>query len=109
MTHFEQIRTEFTSMVKSGTMPIFEYPTNIDEYLVVEINVFDDGVFFELSFGEEYETRFNGFIKPCTGGFIIPIKYINEMEPSLYNILCIIHENVMDGFLAVNNLFKNEE
>ena len=109
MTHFEKIRTEFTNMVSKGTMPIFEYSTNIDEYLVVNINVDEDGVFFELSFGEEYETRFDGFIKPYKGVFIIPPKYINEMEPSLYDILCIINDNVVEGFIAVNNLFKDEE
>lgn len=97
---------EWRELIAKGTIPCFEFKTQVDEYLIVEISIAKDGKYLFFSFDAVYPTWFSGSVDVETETtFGLPI----DNDYSLDSHLQQIYNEIVEGYLLPNNLFCDEE
>ena len=97
------IRTEWENMISSGIIPVIEYQTGENDWVVVDIQLSDDSQEIEFSFDSDGKTT-------CFSGDVITIndnRYRITVDPdmSLDHHLQLINDEMMEGYLLPNGLF----
>jgi hypothetical protein len=105
------LKAQFTEMLNRNIMPLFEIEMSDGEYLIVDIQVVEkegrrgyNGVQFSFD-QDNKETSFDGDVVKRGDGVYV-IKYDPYFEQSLDGYLEIIMDNITEGFLLPNDLFK---
>lgn len=98
---------EWREMIAKGTIPCFEFKTQVDEYLIVDISIAEDGKYLFFSFDVDGRpTWFSGAVDIETENtFGLPI----DNDFSLDGHLQQIHDEIVEGYLLPNNLFCDKE
>lgn len=98
-----KLRAEWERLIKSGCIPVLEYQTGENDFLVVDIEMSPEFDFILFSFdkGEGCKVFFDGVIDAINAN-----TYSIELDDdySLYTYLQQISANIEDGYLAPNNL-----
>lgn len=99
------IRNEWQAMINRGIIPCIEYQTSSDDWLVVDIELSDNGL--EFSFDSDYKPVFfdGGIVTVNDNRYILPI----DPDFSLDSHLETISDNMIEGFLIPNDLFYCED
>lgn len=105
MTTFDNFKTDYDIMIKSGIMPLFEIETNRG-IIVVDIWYYDDGVYFTIEDYDDHnmpDIAFDGFIK-CIGYYEYHIskKTIDEYFSHTNEILGMTYNNIIEGMIYNN-------
>ena len=98
--------SDFNLMLQSGRIPCIEYAIIGDDWLVVDITVGNDGVWFNFD-QLDLSVYFDGAINGENGYYSIAWSDLEWI--SLDNILQFIDDNIRDGFIYANNLQPLEE
>ena len=104
----KNIAYQWEKMIKSGRLPIMEYQIG-DDYLIVDIELVDDGAAIIFSF-DRYpfptaDVFFSGDVVPVLNNFQITI---DEFTDDLDIYLQQIDQEMMEGFILPNGLYYCE-
>lgn len=100
------IRTEWEKMISNGIIPVIEYQTGKNEWLVVYIQLSDDNHEIEFSFdSDNKKTWFSGDVV-----IINDNRYKITVDPdmSLDEHIQLIDQEMTEGYLLPNGLFYDE-
>ena len=105
----KKIAYQWEKMIKAGRLPIIEYQIGEDDYLIVDIELVDDGSAIIFSF-DRYpfptaDVWFSGDVVPVLNNFQITI---DEFTDDLDIYLQQIDQEMMEGFILPNGLFYCE-
>ena len=100
------IRTEWEKMISRGVIPVIEYQTGENDWLIVDIQLSDDNQEIEFSFDSDNK-------KLWFSGEVIIIndnRYKITVDPdfSLDHHLETISDQITEGYLLPNGLFYDE-
>ena len=104
---FENIVLQWENMLNSGKIPCFEFELKNDEYLLVNLELNETNKEIQFSFDSmNLKTWFSGNVKQyhdCL--FALPIDdYCENVD----QVLEVIYEEVNEGFIIPNRLFKTD-
>lgn len=106
-SNFEIIVQQWENMLSHGTIPCFEFELNNGEYLLVDLELNENKKEIIFSFDSmNLKTWFSGNVKTyhdCR--FALPIDDYCE---SLDQVLEVIFEEINEGFIIPNRLFKTD-
>lgn len=100
------IRTEWEKMISNGIIPVIEYQTGKNEWLVVYIQLSDDNHEIEFSFdSDNKKTWFSGDVITINDN-----RYKITVDPnmSLDEHIQLIDQEMTEGYLLPNGLFYDE-
>lgn len=100
------IRTEWEKMISNGIIPVIEYQTGKNEWLVVYIQLSDDNHEIEFSFDSDNK-------KTWFSGDVVIINYNRykitvDPDMSLDEHIQLIDQEMTEGYLLPNGLFYDE-
>lgn len=99
----ETIKDQYNAMLDRGIIAVFEFSIVSDEYLLVELDISDQGILFSFD-SDNKRVAFDGEIVTIDDNhYCLPFDKYNE---SLDSYLEVIHENITEGYLIPNNLYK---
>jgi hypothetical protein len=97
-----KITMQWDDMLNRGIMPLFELEMKCDEYLLVELEVVNNGIKFSFD-NEHKNTAFDGEVVEINDcNFILPFDEYND---NLDNYLETILENINEGYFIPNDLY----
>lgn len=97
------IRIEWDAMISRGTIPVIEYQTGKNDWLVVYIQLSENNQEIEFSFdSDNKKTRFSGEVIKINDN-----RYKITVDPdmSLDRHLETISDEMSEGYLLPNGLF----
>lgn len=99
------IKTQFTEIIKKYSSPLFEIELNTGDYLIANLSINDRGIVFEFD-QMDLNVWFDGEITELEHGiYLLPFDpYFGDIN----HYLDLIYQNIIDGFLIPNSLFKVE-
>lgn len=99
------IKAEWQAMLNRGTIPCFEYQISEDDWLLVDLEFTDKGL--EFSFDNDHKrVAFDGEIIIINDNrYLLPW----DLNMSLDSHLEMISENIVEGYLLVNDLYYCED
>jgi len=101
---FTDIKEAHDQFIGKGGLFLFELEILNDEYLLVDLTLTDKGILFEADFIKP--VSFDGDIIPQGNNvFLCPFDYSYELE-TLDHYLQEINNNILEGYLIPNNLYK---
>jgi hypothetical protein len=99
------IEQEWQAMLDRGIMPVMEFKTSPDDWLLVEIEICDHGLAFSFD-SDNKRVAFDGYISVIDDNhYRVPF----DLDMSLDSHLELISANIVDGYLLVNDLYYCEE
>ncbi len=101
----QTLKTQFQTMLANNIIPVFEFEMSNDEYLVVNIYLDDKGIGFEFD-NDNLPVSFDGEIENEGDTWLLPF---DECFEELDHYLQMISENITDGFLIPNDLYRFTE
>lgn len=105
LSSFENIVSQWENMLRSGKIPCFEFELKNDDYLLVDLELNETNKKIIFSFDSmNLKTWFSGNVKQyhdCK--FALPI---DDYCVNLDQVLEVIYEEVNEGFIIPNHLFK---
>lgn len=93
------ILADFNKMVQSGKLPMFEFELLNGDFLIVNIYMDDEYIYF--NFDQEKETFFDGNIYGSKGSY--GYEYSEEWD-TLDSLLSLIHANITEGYIGSNGI-----
>ena len=100
----EIIQKQFSEMLDRGTMPLFEFELKDDEYLIVNIDIGNKGIYF--NFDDEYKTSFSNDIFKKGDSYLLKFDpYFDDLDYYLEQI----SNEITEGYLMSNNLLKQDQ
>ena len=101
------IRTEWEKMISSGIIPVIEYQTGENDYLIVDIQLSDDNECFFFSFDKDplCEVYFSGDVSAFSN---IYYRYPVNKEMNIDWHLNAIDQEMNEGYLLPNGLYYYE-
>ena len=104
----KEIRSQWDESINSGIIPCFEFELAYNDYLIVDIELSEEGDCFIFSFDKDRlcDTHFSGEVK-----HIIANNYqldIDEYCDKLEVYLQQIYNEIVDGYLLPNGLYYCE-
>ena len=99
------IKQEFNDMLGRGIIPCFEFEIINDEYLKVDIEINDNGILFSFD-SDNKRVAFDGIIQIIDDNhYLLPFdEYIDHLDQYLE----MINDNIIEGYLIVNDLMRGE-
>jgi hypothetical protein len=104
------LKAQFEAMLNRNIMPLFELEISNGEYLIVDIELSEkegrkgyNGVQFSFD-QDNLKTYFDGDVVKRGDGVYV-VKY-DDCFDDLDSYLEIIMDNITEGFLIPNNLYK---
>ena len=95
------------AVILCNTMPIFEIELKNDEYLIVDLELMIESKEIQFSFDTmNLKTWFSGETK-ILNEHLFSVSYAGS-EFSLDEILQFIYDEVLEGFIVPNDLFKED-
>jgi hypothetical protein len=99
------IKSEWQSMLDRGIIPCFEYQISEDDWLLVDIKFNEEGLEFSFD-SDNKRVAFDGDITVIYNNhYRVPF----DLDMSLDGHLELISDNIVDGYLLVNDLYYCEE
>lgn len=99
------IEQEWQAMIDRGIMPVMEFQTGEDDWLLVTIELHDHGLQFSFD-SDNKRVAFDGDISVIDDNhYRVPF----DLDMSLDGHLELISANIVDGYLLVNDLYYCEE
>ena len=103
----QYIIEQWAGMIQRGTMPLFELEiqdeSGEEDYLLVSLTCGSHGIYF--NFDDVYSTAFDEDIEHVGSQYLLPF---DEYTDSLDSMLEYISDNLTEGYILPNNLFRNE-
>lgn len=100
----DKFMAPFESFIARGGLPLFEIELNNDDFLVVNISCNFEGLIF--SFGDfGLGHKFSGNIEHIGSCYLLPWDDCFSLDEHIQTI----YEEITEGFILPNNLFKCEE
>ena len=93
------ILADFNKMVQSGKLPMFEFELLNGDFLIVNIYMDDEYIYF--NFDQEKETFFDGNIYGSNGSY--GYEYSEEWD-TLDSLLSLVYANITDGYIGSNGI-----
>ena len=105
----KKIAYQWEKMIKAGRLPIMEYQIGEDDYLIVDLELVDDGAAILFSF-DRYpfptaDVWFSGDVVPVLNNYQITI---DEFTDNLDLYLQQIDQEMLEGFILPNGLYYCE-
>jgi hypothetical protein len=101
------IHTEFFAMLKRGLVPCFEYPLSNGEYLLVHLELSDKGLHFSFD-SDGMAAYFDGIVTRLNNNhYLIAWDNMDE-DTNLDSLLCLVDDNISEGYLLPNGLFASD-
>ena len=97
------IRTEWEKLISSGMIPVMEYQTGENDWLVVYIQLSDDNQEIEFSF--DSDNKKNWFSENVVTINDNRYKITVDPDMSLDHHLQLINDEMTEGYLLPNGLF----
>lgn len=99
------IKAQFDAMLSRGTIPCFEYQISEDDYLLVNLELSDNGLLFSFD-SDNKRVAFDGVIEVINNNhYLLPFdEYFDDLDYYLQ----MIDENMTEGYLLVNDLYYSE-
>ena len=93
---------QFEEMLRRGTLPCFEFQTSEDDYLLVNLEVTEEGIEFSFD-SDDKPVYFDGDIIVINDNrYIVPF---DEYLTDLVFYIERVHDNIVEGFLIPNDLY----
>jgi hypothetical protein len=107
------IKQQWQQMINNGTMPLFEIQISKDDYLLVDLELSDNGIRFAFDTSplppyNVLPVSFDGEIERLGEGVYL-LPFDSACSDGLDSLLEMIYENIIEGYLIPNNLFYSEE
>ena len=102
----QTIQQQFDTMLERGTIPVFEFEMSNGEFIVVDISICDNGVVFEFD-NEGLPVYFSGNVERISDNTFV--YQFDEYFDSLDYYLQEIHQEIIEGYIAANNLELKDE
>ena len=100
------IKKQWNEMINRGTTPMFEFELKHDEYLLVDLELTDKGIEFSGDF-DGFPVSFDGDVETIhSNRYLVPF---NEYWKSLDTYLEEISENIHEGFICLNGLYREQD
>lgn len=97
------IKNQWIKMLENGTLPVLEYETKEGDYVVVDLSFSENDIIFNFD-QDDKNVYFDGEIKEMGSGvFRLPF---DQYFDSLDYYLQLIDQNIIEGFLIPNDLYK---
>lgn len=98
------IRTEWEKMISRGIIPVIEYQTGENDWLVVNIQLSDDNECFFFSFDKDplYDVYFSDDVTTFSN---IYYRYPVDKEMNIDWHLQLIDQEMTEGYLLPNGLY----
>ena len=105
----KKIAYQWNKMIASGRLPIMEFQIGEDDFLIVDLDLVDDGSAILFSF-DRYpfptaDVCFSGEVVPVLDNFQI---MIDEFDDDLDIYLQQIDQEMLEGFILPNGLYYCE-
>ena len=101
---FTDIKESHDQFISKRGLFLFEIEMIDEEFLLVDLTLTDKGILFEADF--THSVYFDGdIIAKGNNVFLYPFDYSYELE-TLDEYLNNISENIAEGYLLPNNLYK---
>ena len=105
----KSIAYQWKKMIASGRLPAMEYQIGEDSYLLVDLELVDDGAAIIFSFDRRpfptADVWFSGDVVPVLNNFQITI---DEFTDRLDLYLQQIDQEILEGFILPNGLYYCE-
>jgi hypothetical protein len=102
---FIQLESDWNQMLSRGRIPCMEYQISADEWLLVNIELTDNGLEFSFD-SDEKETFFSDDIKEINDcRFLLPFEFERD---GIDDYLQQIDAEITEGFLIPNDLYYVE-
>lgn len=92
------------AMINNGIIPALEYEMLNGDWLVVDIELTDNGLRFSFD-NMDLSTWFSGDIIGQRDGIYFILPFDDHID-SLDDMLARINDEIIEGFLIPNNLYK---
>ncbi len=110
-----KIQKQYDQFMKRGGMFVMEYPIIGDDWLLVNLELDENGIIFHFDqdpispYGNPKPTHFDGEITGRSGVYCLPFECSLHSGDSLDEMLEIIDDNMTEGFLLPNDLYRLED
>ena len=101
----DTLKQEWQEMLERGIMPVMEFQTSPDDWLLVEIELHEHGLQFTFD-SDNKRVAFDEEISVINDNCY---RLVFDMDSTLDQHIQYIHENIVEGYLLVNNLYYCEE
>ena len=99
----QTIKDQFNDMLNRSIIPCFEYEMSNDEYLLVNLQISDKGIEFSFD-SDNLDCSFDGEIETINSNHYVLL--FDEYFEDLDYYLQMIDNNIIEGYLLPNNLYK---
>ena len=97
------IRTEWENIIFRGIIPVIEYQTGENDYLIVELSLSEDNQEIEFSFeSDNKKTWFSGDVTAINEN---RYKITVDLDMSLDHHIQLIDQEMTEGYLLPNGIF----
>ena len=100
------IKEQWNEMINRGAMPLFEVELKDNEYLLVNLAIVEEGIEFSFD-SNDLPVSFDGDIETIhSNRYLLPF---NEYWESLDTYIEEISENINEGFILLNGLYREQD
>ena len=101
------INAEFEAMLRRGLVPCFEYPLSTGDYLLVELELSEKGLHFSFD-SDDKPVWFDGIVTRLNGNHYYIAWGDMDEDANLDSLLCLVDDNMSEGYLLPNGLLSSE-
>lgn len=102
----QTIQQQFDTMLERGIIPVFEFELSNGEFIIVDISINDSGVVFSFD-TQDAILYFSGNVERISDNTFV--YQFDEYFDSLDYYLQEIHQEIIEGYIAANNLELKDE